>query len=364
MANYSRSKVETYARCPRQYELFYVKNVPNASGPAALVGIALHEAVEEYTLHLLSTKQRSDKEKFNDICQAKFFKLTPEGFLDAQHVAEEFVDSYVMLLDYVHGIEVKLEAPIGDGDFATGVVDRLDVVMEERVVIHDYKSSRSIASPSDIGKDFQMLFYGWLAAQNFPEVAEIHAAQLFIRYGVTRNALLDWDDINGMGEYVKGLVARLKEDGEFKPQPNSHCRYCPGLTQCINEHWLDKPQTDEDILKLYIWGQAAAAANEPHLRQLASEKPIEYDSETLLGYWDRTSQSYQTQAVIVACTALGLDPADFLQAKGSAVNKLAKRKDEWGRVLREARQYKTSTYFGKKAKQLVEKAESNGEEDQ
>ena len=363
MANYSRSMIETFARCPRQYKRRYVDRVAdNITGSPAQVGLALHAAVEDYTRYLLSTKERSNKDKFRDICQGHFFKLTPEEFLDASHVAAEFVESYVMLLDYVKGIEVQLEAPLNNGDIAIGIIDRLDVVMDERIIVHDYKTSRHVLPPFEVARDFQMLFYGWLASVNYPEVQEVHAAQLFIRYGVTKNALLSWEDINTTGKYINRLVERMKVEDKFMPVPSSRCAYCPHLSECVTEHYLRQPQTDEEILRQYQWAQATVTAIEPRLRELAKDKPVEYDSETLLGFWERITQSYGTQAVIVACTALGLDPADYLQAKTSAVNKLAKRKDEWGRTLRQARQYKTGTYFGKMTKQKIEHKEVAAED--
>lgn len=351
MARFSRSAIETYRRCPRQYKAKYVDRTPDPSGPAAQVGIALHKAVEDYAEFLFQQHSRSDKEAFRHICEREFADLPPEQSLDARHVAAEFADSYVMLLDYVHGLEITLDTPLPDGDVATGRLDRLDIVLEERAVMHDYKTGRYVPPSSEMATDFQNLFYGWLVRENFPQVAEIAVAHLFVRYGAVRDAVLDPSDIDWVADYAARAAASIKADENWIPKSGTWCSFCPNLFTCVNEGTCPENNISLDVaVQWHAWASAILGRVEPQIREAAKDEPVPYDEQNLIGFWDSKTTSYKTEMVLAVCTGLGIDFADFLQAKVTAVNKLAKRTDEWGRMVREAKVIKTGTRFGKRAR--------------
>ena len=349
MARYSRSAVETYSQCPRKYAARYIQRLPDSEGPGARIGTCLHKVVERYAEALYSSKQRSDKGTFWRVANEELAALPAQEAIEAREVAQKFVDSYVMLLDYVHGLEVELSVKLPSGDELFGRLDRLDVVLGERAIIHDYKSGRSIPTDAEVGAAFQNLFYAFLVHKNFPEVGEIAAAQLFIRYGVIRDAVLDRDAIDFMGQLAQDVVGKLQADKDWKPRPGSWCSYCPSLKGCVEDSVIEELASTEELVKWHCWAESMLKRVEPQLRDLAEKEPIAYDDKHQLGFWTRESASYETQAVMVACTGLGLNLADYLQPKGAAVKKLAKRMDEWGRIVRESKILKTSTVFGKKA---------------
>jgi len=140
----SYSDIEDYRRCPLLYRFKHVLRIPVLDSPAAIYGLALHEAVREY----LRRKREGATPSLADL-QATFRAAwLAEGFISPEHESERFqagLDALRRFFDDEQQrgapdlVEQRFSFMLGR-DRVVGRWDRVDQTAAGAEVI-DYKSS-------------------------------------------------------------------------------------------------------------------------------------------------------------------------------------------------------------------------------
>jgi putative RecB family exonuclease len=242
----SPSSVSSFTSCPLAFKFSYLDRLPEPPSVAASRGTLVHRALER--LHDRPPAERTLQAALADLDQAteelvehpEFtgLELDPSEWAGFRDEAAVLVERYFELEDprtvRAIGLEVKLEAKIGERLRVRGIIDRLELDADGELVVTDYKTGAAPRERHERSRLGGVQIYALLCEQNFgrrpkrvqllylstPEAIVTEPSEQSIT-GVTRKA-----------EAVYKAIARACANDDFRPNPSVLCSYCTFMPYC------------------------------------------------------------------------------------------------------------------------------------
>jgi len=227
----SYSDIEDYRRCPLLYRFKHVLRIPVLDSPAAIYGLALHEAVREY----LRRKREGATPSLADL-QATFRAAwLAEGFISPEHESERFqagLDALRRFFDDEQQrgapdlVEQRFSFMLGR-DRVVGRWDRVDQTAAGAEVI-DYKSS-AIEEGNDrpqtlANQDLQLRLYA-LAHERMYGKRPVKATLHFLETGERGTIEPSDADMSVVRTVVTTTAAKIRAR-EFLASPAKGVKTC------------------------------------------------------------------------------------------------------------------------------------------
>jgi DNA helicase-2/ATP-dependent DNA helicase PcrA len=236
----SHSQIDDYLTCPLKYRFANVANVPLATDPRAMYGIAIHHALRVYQQHgLKGLPIHAD-----DVVAAFEGAWSSEGFYSREHEERRLEEGREALRRFVAraerepvplAVERSFKFRIGPTT-VQGRWDRVDE-REEGIVLVDYKTSE-LEDPAEADKRAQddvrkgqLGLYALAYRETYgvtPAAAELH----FVGPGTAGRAEVK-------AEHLENAADRIFEAGRgiraaaFPPKPDPRvCVFCPYSRFC------------------------------------------------------------------------------------------------------------------------------------
>lgn len=252
----SISQVKGYLRCPKQYELRYVRGLKPAFVPVPLVfGIGIHAALSQYYEGLRTSSTPPALAELVAVFQHRWSEgqegpvpIQPEhddkgvdhiqrgtAMLAAFHTAAGALGRVK-----VEGTEVPFKVDLHDPDTGDLLEERLvgafDLVVreEERLVVIEHKTSARRWSQDQLSHDIQVSGYK-LAAQ------KLALGDVGLRYQIltkTKAPAMQVEDVQrgdrDIADFLHIVVGVLRsiDRGVFYPLRGPGCRTCPYQIPC------------------------------------------------------------------------------------------------------------------------------------
>ncbi len=241
----SPSRVESFLACPLAFRFSAIERLPDPPSVATTRGSAVHRALE-----LLFERPAADRTASAlDDCVAaalREYRALPE-FVDLEldrdaaaafdRECSELAANYLRLEDprRVHaiGLELKLEAPVGDLTLR-GIIDRLDLDDDGELVVTDYKTGRA-PSPNWERKSLSGVhFYAFLCESVFgrrPSAIRL----VYLKSGEIITATPSAQSTRFMTTRTTAVwnaVATACERDDFRPRVGALCNYCAYQQWC------------------------------------------------------------------------------------------------------------------------------------
>ncbi|HEY4376490.1 MAG TPA: PD-(D/E)XK nuclease family protein [Acidimicrobiales bacterium] len=264
----SPSKVSTFKDCALAFRFSAIDHLPEPPSPAATKGTLVHLALE----HLFEREapERTLEAAFTDLDRAISEIRTDPDFtellLDAHAEAAFFADARVLVERYfdledpreVHpiGLELKLEARIGDLRLR-GIIDRLELDADGELVVTDYKSGRAPTERYEQGRLGGVHFYSFLCEELFGKrPAKVQLLYLTDPIAITTVPTEQSSRglRNKVGAIWQAVELACKRD-DFRPKPGPLCKWCSFQAFC--------PAQGGDISLVPAASAAAEAARHP-----------------------------------------------------------------------------------------------------
>ena len=150
----SPSRVEAFTSCPMAFRFASIEKLPEPPSVHTTKGSLVHRALELLFTHPAATRDAAQAERCYQQAVTEY-RSDPEftmlGLTDEQ--ADAFVaDGWALTQNYLRmedptqvreiGLELRLEAQVGDLTLR-GIIDRLELDADGRLVVTDYKTGRS-----------------------------------------------------------------------------------------------------------------------------------------------------------------------------------------------------------------------------
>ncbi len=247
MAQYSYSKLGTYATCPLQYKFRYIDRVRVDVGPGieAFMGSLVHDVLEwvyEQVGHGVVPSWPAVRTHYHALWEEKWTDdmrivrkaATPEGY---RRVGEQCLERYYgrhapFGEGVVLGLEVSFEFPLEDGIVLRGYLDRLSKPEDGVYEVHDYKTSTRLPTPEEAARDEQAGWYALATQMRFPHAQEVRLVWHYLRHDerlvTTRTPL----ELEALKHDIVRRVREIETASAFPPQESALCPWCDYLTIC------------------------------------------------------------------------------------------------------------------------------------
>ncbi len=249
---YSKSKIETFKNCPRQYKFQYIERavVEKPVSVENFLGSAVHYALEKLYNFKMNTRLLSKEEllelyrKYWETPEKDKIKVTREGLGVDDYIrvgSEALAQYYDKNAPFEDGTSVALEKKITfpldpEGRFTiSGVIDRICRRHDGVTEIIDYKTNVSLPTQQTLDNDTQMGLYQLGVKYLWPDFKEIQVRQVFLRHGVSLTAVMNDDKLEeiryrAFQDILE--IEKVRRDDAFPPHESPLCDWCVYYELC------------------------------------------------------------------------------------------------------------------------------------
>lgn len=232
---FSKSKINTYKKCPRQFKYIYVDKMESEPNDYMQLGLDVHKIAENIGKQL----QRIDDVTEDDIIQAFEDNYIESDFDLTKHMGHLY-DFFVNLCIIDKYNIISTEEKITNEE--VGIRGIIDLVIEDpttkELFVIDYKSSKS--KPIT---DFrlELCFYKNLVEHKYPGRTVTSACIFFTKDGKykgfnfaeeqSKGAYVTQEDYESVFVYLD-FIADKVDKKIFPPQKSFFCNFCSFEDQC------------------------------------------------------------------------------------------------------------------------------------
>jgi putative RecB family exonuclease len=241
----SPSKMSTFKDCALAFRFSAIDHLPEPPSPAAMRGSLVHSALEK--LYVLPAPERTLDAALGCLDEAATEFRGLEEFAELQLSAEDepaffaeadrLVRNALILEDptTIHpiGIELRLEVEL-EGLRLIGIIDRLELDEDGRLVVTDYKTGRAPSERYEQGRLGGVHFYSLLCEELFGQrpskvqLLHLHEPVTITSYPTEQSARGLRRKVGALWQAVETACAR--ED--FRPKPGPLCNWCSFQAFC------------------------------------------------------------------------------------------------------------------------------------
>jgi CRISPR/Cas system-associated exonuclease Cas4 (RecB family) len=240
---HSVSSVTTMEMCPQKYWYQYVDHTDVGERLVPVhwrFGSVLHQGLEwaykamlELGLTGPMTQVREQGRAGIHDAWVEYQMPTTGGELDrAIAMLDATLESLTVdRADESLGVEMRLKAPMDDGNNFIGFGDVFLRIGEEDLLIRDWKITSRAHSVDDIESDFQLLMYAWACAEMYPWARNVWVEHFYppkvIRHETPNvRALMDPERVKGALARFEADVREIEGTTDFAPRVSSECSSC------------------------------------------------------------------------------------------------------------------------------------------
>jgi putative RecB family exonuclease len=244
-ASLSPSKVSSFTDCALAFRFSNIDRLPEPPSAPATKGTLVHAALER--LFVLPADERTLPAALTALDQAMDALRSDPDFTgldlddDAERRflddAERLVRRYFELEDpraiTPIGIELKLEVQVGALRLR-GIIDRLELDADGRLVVTDYKTGRVPRENNEQGKLGGVHFYAFLCERLFGQ-RPARVQLLYLDEPVAIVTTPTEQSIRGLERKVTAVwtaVERACAAEDFRPKPSKLCDWCAFQAYC------------------------------------------------------------------------------------------------------------------------------------
>jgi putative RecB family exonuclease len=237
--------MSTFKDCALAFRFSAIDHLPEPPSPAAMRGSLVHASLEQ--LYARPAPERTLDNALACLAEASaVFRALPE-FAELELTdedgpaffaeADRLVRNALILEDptTIHpiGIELRLEVEL-DGLKLIGIIDRLELDGDGRLVVTDYKTGRAPSERFEQGRLGGVHFYSLLCEELFGQ-RPAKVQLLHLHEPVTITSYPTEQSTRGLRRKVGALwqaVERACEREDFRPKPGPLCAWCSFQANC------------------------------------------------------------------------------------------------------------------------------------
>ena len=288
----SATGIRDFLQCVLKVVFRYDREIKSMKNDHAKIGIAVHEALEQFTRRMLAKKSFPDASDY-EFATATFMNSatslgleTMSFYSDGKTMVTEFIDKYDPS-EEVLAVEHFFKITTPDGIPIVGAIDKVVKVNEDTIAIIDYKTARTAMTNWQLRDDIQLSMYDLAASLIWPEYTNRILYLDYVRIGKQVSTYRTEDDRIIFREFLVSLWTQFHkvDEQEVKGRINNLCGWCDYKNYCsayealVNSDSIAlTPLTEmEPTDFLNHWTnvsskKAALEARQRELKMIASEK--------------------------------------------------------------------------------------------
>jgi putative RecB family exonuclease len=242
----SPSKVSSFKDCALAFRFSAIDRLPEPPSPWTVKGNLVHRALERL-FWLVPAGRRSLEAGLDQLDRAwelaeeeadlAALDLTPAETDELRADTGRLIRGYFELEDpnevTAVGVELALEADLGDMRLR-GVIDRLDIDKDGRLVVTDYKTGRVPGQAQEQLRLAGVHFYAFLCEKVLGE-RPARVQLLYLRDPICISTVPSDQSIQGLRQRTSAIwsaIERACRLEDFRPKPSALCEYCNWQSYC------------------------------------------------------------------------------------------------------------------------------------
>jgi len=241
---FSHTGIETFKRCPRQYQFEYIDKVeaPKRVSAEILTGQILHRCVERIYNLAANSRVLSLEETLVDYdshwrelsdytVEVSDPALTIDDYAATGRSAlEKFHQRYAPFADATESLTIEefVSAPLDPlGRIRMrGKLDRLRLRPDGVAEIIDYKFMRNAPRESDLARSQQLVLYYLAARDGWPRIERIEARLVLLRQDTDLRIVMDPNIVEEVRLEILQRIGEIQEAERLNAFPTKEGRYC------------------------------------------------------------------------------------------------------------------------------------------
>jgi putative RecB family exonuclease len=242
----SPSKVSSFTSCPLAFRFSQIERLPEPPSPPAVKGTLVHAALERLFWHHPAGARTAAAaaeevarawDTLRDDEEVVGLGLDDEGAAEFVEDARRLVANYFLLEDpneaRAVGVELGVETDL-DGLRLRGIIDRLDVLPDGRLIVVDYKTGRAPSERFERGSLDGVQTYALLCESMLGQ-APAEVRLLYLREPLAITAIATEQTIRGQRKRATAVwtaIERACNAEDFRPHVGPLCDYCNFKASC------------------------------------------------------------------------------------------------------------------------------------
>jgi putative RecB family exonuclease len=242
----SPSKVSAFTSCPLAFRFSQIERRPEPPSAPAVKGTLVHAALErlfwrhpagQRTPAAAALELERAWDALRDDKEVVELGLDEEAAAAFLHDAGHLVENYFLLEDpnepNTVGVELGVETEL-DGLRLRGIIDRLDVLPDGRLIVVDYKTGRAPSERFERGSLGGVQTYALLCESMLGQ-APAEVRLLYLRQPLAITAVASDQTIRGQRKRavaVWSAIERACDREDFRPNVGPLCDYCNFKSSC------------------------------------------------------------------------------------------------------------------------------------
>ena len=242
MPSYSHSQLSTYETCPQKYKLSYIDKIEvETEGIEAFMGSRVHDTLEKLYRDLKVTKlntleellnfyQESWDKNWNDMIQIIRKEYSAEDYrrLGERCITNYYKRYYPFDQGKTLGLEENIYFPLEEekGYWIKGFIDRLALVDDCILEIHDYKTSNRLPRKEDVESDRQLAFYQMGVEGRWKDIREVKLIWHYLTFDTEIHSSRTPNQLHQLRQATLELIRRIETDRQFLPKEGPLCDWC------------------------------------------------------------------------------------------------------------------------------------------
>lgn len=236
---WSYSKVDA-AACPERLLRAHVLREPPSWQPeVSVLGRVVHELTERYGAHCYHAGKPRDDAAVNELVE-QYETASPDAAACFERWAARAEFDWQLVIVEGGSVERRLEMDVGEFGTFSGRLDRVTRDAEaKRVRVRDYKTSWHPKPYDEKKPPLQLLLYGLLVCEEYPDTTEVVLEVEYVRKGIVHEWIVE-PPLTWARNHLEGRIRRTIEVAEEavaqdimrRLRPSGACSYCDFLPAC------------------------------------------------------------------------------------------------------------------------------------
>jgi putative RecB family exonuclease len=242
MPTYSHSQLSTYETCPHQYKLAYIDKIEvETEGIEAFMGSRVHDALEKLYRDLRVTRLNTLEEilgcygqswekNWNEMVQIVRKDYSAEDYrrLGERCIADYYKRYYPFDQGKTLGLEEYISFPLEEEKdyWIRGYIDRVTLLDDSVLEIHDYKTSSRLPTQEDVNSDRQLAFYQMGVAEKWQGVQEVRLIWHYLTFDAEIRSSRTPDELRQLCQATLDLIRTIEADRQFLSKEGPLCNWC------------------------------------------------------------------------------------------------------------------------------------------
>jgi len=235
----SATAIRDFLQCYLKIVFRYDREIPSIKNDHAKLGIAVHEALEQFTRRMLHKKSFPDASDYDFATSSFMNAATHEGlenmgfYTDGKTMVTSFIDKYDPA-EEVLDVEHRFKIITPEGIPIAGAIDKVVKVNDDTIAIIDYKTSRTALTNWELRDDIQLSMYDLAASLIWPEYPNRILALEYVRINKTVNTYRTEENRETFKEFLSSIWTQLHklDEQEVKGRLNRLCGWCDYKSYC------------------------------------------------------------------------------------------------------------------------------------